>query len=338
MEGTHRHIFYIHAVNENPAARDIVKSGDKIDESRFARAGRADNGGGLAGHGLERYARKYRRIGARIAETHAVELKLAAAVCVGGYRMLGLFYHRDEVEYLVDSLRGYLRFREHHEQRRRHGDRVDYHYHIDHERLQITDGVRYLHAVRDGVERVYLVSRHLEENGDYDIAKKRCERNKERENSVYLEHESGQVVVCLSELFVLIFRAVERADNSDSAELLAQDEIESVGLLLRLVEHRQNLLCDDEGDNQNYRNSDEHDGREPLIQCERHERAADHDYRRADNNADHHQDHVLNLADVVCRSRYQRGRAYLIYIALAQRLDLDEQRAAKRQAEAGGDL
>ena len=162
--------------------------------------------------------------------------------------MLGLFYHRDEVEHLVDSLGGYLRLREHHEQRRRHGDRVDYHYHIDHERLQIADGVRYLHAVRDGVERVYLVSRHLEENGDYDIAKKRCERDKERKNTIYFEHESCKVVVCFPELLVLIFRAVERADNSDSAEFFAQDEIEPVGLFLRLVEHRQDLLCDDEGD------------------------------------------------------------------------------------------
>ena len=127
-----------------------------------------------------------------------------------------------------------------------------------------------------------------------------------------------QIVVCLAESPVLILGAVEGADDADTAELFAQDEVQAVGLFLRLVEHGHDLLCDKERYDENYRNGYEHDCREALVQRERHNSAADHDYRRADNNAYHHQHHVLYLADIVRRSGYQRGRSYLVDIALAQ--------------------
>jgi hypothetical protein len=67
----------VHAVDADRPAVDLIEAGQQIDDGRFSGPGRADQGDGLAGPGLERHVPDHRRVAA-VAEGHMFEADLPA--------------------------------------------------------------------------------------------------------------------------------------------------------------------------------------------------------------------------------------------------------------------
>ena len=119
----------------------------------------------------------------------------------------------------------------------------------------------------------------------------------------------GQIEVRAIEPFALAGAAIERANDADTAQPLAEHEREPIDLALHGRGQRHGATHDEREHSRHHRHDGDQHPRQLRVLRQRQNHAADGHHRRRDHHGEHHDDHLLHLGGVVGRAGDQRGRA-----------------------------
>ncbi|MNC59838.1 hypothetical protein D3C75_1096740 [compost metagenome] len=92
---------------------------------------------------------------------------------------------------------------------------------------------------------------------------------------------------------------VERTDDTDTGQMLAQHTVQGIQLDLNRFEQRQPLHSDEENRSNEHGDYDYKDQGQLGILRHRHNNPPDHHHRSADHHAEHHSQHGLYLGNIV---------------------------------------
>ena len=130
-----------------------------------------------------------------------------------------------------------------------------------------------------------------------------------------------QVVVGVAEAPALVIFADEGFDDAHPGQILLNDGIDAVERLLHPHKQRVGALDDDPEHEQQRDQQREGDERQLGAGQEGHRQAADRNQRRAHEDAQGDEHHVLRLGDVVGQPRHQLAGAEYVQVAERERLN-----------------
>ena len=206
---------------------------------------------------------------------------------------------------LIHARRRDLRTRQHHR-----NDRDHHKGHDDHRRIaRKSDHVADLHM--SGVDA--LGAEPLDHDRDA-VHDERHNRPHERHGTVDEQlrvHERGARGI---EALLLMPLAVEGADDRQTGQDLAADEVDIVHALLHGAKLRHGDLHQHAHEQQHRRDSQRDDPAEAGLCARDHDDAAEPDDRRVEHDAHEHHAHRLDLRDIVRAARDERGRGELVHL------------------------
>ncbi|MNI53187.1 hypothetical protein D3C73_1080080 [compost metagenome] len=92
---------------------------------------------------------------------------------------------------------------------------------------------------------------------------------------------------------------IERTDNADTGQMLAQHAVQRIQLDLNRFEQRQTLHSDEEDRADQHRDHDNKDQGQLGVLGHRHNDPPDHHHRGADHHAEHHSQYSLYLGNII---------------------------------------
>ncbi|MNJ29426.1 hypothetical protein D3C77_239930 [compost metagenome] len=109
-----------------------------------------------------------------------------------------------------------------------------------------------------------------------------------------------------------MLNTVEGADDANPGQVLPHDEIQLVDLLLNRFEQRNPFSRNQENSQRQHRQHHNKNERQCRILRYSHNDTADTEHRSHDHHPQDHNKHLLNLRNIVCSTRDQRGRPDLV--------------------------
>ena len=125
-------------------------------------------------------------------------------------------------------------------------------------------------------------------------------------------------------VFLLVPLAVKRADDRQTGQHLAADEVDVVHALLHGAKLRHGDLHEHADEQQHRRDGQRDDPAEAGSGARDHDNAAEADDRRIEHDAHDQHAHRLDLRDVVRGARDERGRRELVHLGGRERQHLAE--------------
>jgi hypothetical protein len=318
------HLAHVDAVEQHLTVDGVVEARNQPGEGRFSRSGAADDGGDFAGMRRERHTRERRFLGAWILKGDVAEFDVPApgdGRARPGRRLGNL---RLEIEHLADARCRRRGPRQHDEHRRHHEHREQ----DLHRVLQRREHGADLHHA--GVD---AVAGDPDDRDAGEIEHEDQRRHEDRYEAVHRNRRVGQVEIRLIEPLALPVAAVERADDADAAQPLAEHEVESLDLELHGRGQRHCATHDQCEHHRHHRHHRDQHPRELRVLRQRQDDAADRHHRRRDHHGEHHDDHLLHLGGVVGGAGDQRGRSEPIELVDRQALGAREDGAAQVPSE-----
>ena len=321
-------VAHVDSVHQDGPLRDVEQACDQADQRGLARAGAADDGGGLARPAGERDIGEHGMLGARIAESCGAELHRGVPRKFVD-RMFGGDDARWRVEHLLDPLGADGGARD---QRSHVGGKHDSHQDL-HEVGEEGDQRPDLQVA--GVDPIGTEPDHRDAGDvdDHDHGGKH-----QAHQSPAAQCGTGELVVADVEALGLVGLADERAHDANSGDLLSQDAVDVVGAFLHASERRYQARDDGADGQHQHWNGYRQDPREFHVLAQRHHDPARGGERRCDQQRAGHLDERLHLLCIVGHAGDQCRWSELGYLAGGELGDLVEQRAAHVAPEAGGDL
>ena len=233
------------------------------------------------------------------------------------------------VEDLLDPFGGSGGAGDHDEDHRGHHHREENQHHVLEEGRQVAD----LHSAR--IDAKAAEPDHCNRRQVHDPEE---ERNHDCEQAVHAQLGVGQIVVRIVEPVLLVVGSHKRPDNSNAAQGLAHDLIDTVRLLLHGPEHRQGPKRHGGDHDNDERDHDNQDCRKRDVLAEGHDDAADHHDRGHDHDVESHDQDHLHLLHVVGIAGDQRRRAEDVGLLLREAHDLPKDCTAHVPTEGHSDL
>src|SRR5674476_181680 len=279
----------VDTVDLDRAACRVVQARDQVHQGRLAGARRADDRRHRARTDVEREVTQDRVLGARVGERDVGEPYVTDRGDLHD-RVLRRYDGGVGVEDLHDALRADGRTRHHDDHHRGHHHAHEDLHQVGDERGHLADldvaGIDLLRAHPQHGD-----GRHVEDH--HDDREHRGYRAADREGGL------GDVAVRDGEAVTLVRLADERPYNPDAGDLLPQYPVNGVDPLLHGREDRTHERHERPDDSAQDDDRDEDDPRHCQVGTERHDDAADHRDRRAQDHDAGHQHQLLYLLDVV---------------------------------------
>ena len=157
-----------------------------------------------------------------------------------------------------------------------------------------------------------------------------------------VDRRIAQLVVALFELFLLIVLAHERLHHADGDEVFLHGVVQPVDLFLKKLKELAACLHQKPDGERHHRHDADEDERQLSVDGEADGERGDEHKRRADEDAQTHVHHALNVVDVVREARDERGARKAVDVRKGELLHAVEHRLAQIRAEAltgpGGEL
>ena len=315
---------HVHAADADRAAGRIVKARNEIQQRRFAAAGRADDGCDLAGPRREADVVQHVVLRAGIAERHMVERD--GRVRGHGLGAARVAHARTRAQNFVHARGRDLGARQEHRHDRDHHEGHDDERGVGRKGDHVAD----LHIA--GVDAFRTEPLDHDRDAVHD---ERHDRAHERHGPVDEQLRFHERRARGVEAFLLVPLAVERADDRQTGQHLAADEVDVVHALLHGAKLRHGDLHEHADEQQHRRDGQRDDPAEAGFRTRDHDNAAEADDRRIEHDAHDQHAHRLDLRDVVRGARDERGRRELVHLGGRERQHLAEHLRAQVAPDGG---
>ena len=296
------HIAHVHAVDTDRTAGGIIKARDQVEQRRFAAAGGADDGRGLAGPGGKGNVLQCVAVGTGIAEADILELHFAIPVfsfqrrfCGGG---IGVVDGGRRLDDLVDTVGCHTGTGQHDGYHRQHQE--------GHDDLHCV-GDESNHLAHLHVAQVHGLTAEPDDEQASAVHDESHKRHHGSHGAVGKQLGAHQIAVGFIKTGFLKLFAAEGANGHDAGQDLAADKVQPVDQRLHLLEFRHSHVHQD-GDKHQQRSHRHKDdpGKTGIARCHV-QNAANAQNRRIGHHAQ--QDHTdeLHLLDVVRGAGNQRS-------------------------------
>ncbi len=309
----------------NAAVVCIVEAADQVDQRRFAAARTADDADGLTGPGRERDVRQARCTGILVGEGDVLKLSRLGSVVHSQLCRAGILHRRVGVQNLIDA----------HAAGQCAGDRND--------QIRQTQQAQQnlAHIVDKGNDLalrqltgidLYTAAQQQRHNSQVDD--EIGQRVHQRRNTACRKLQLFQVVICLHKGGQLVRLAGKGTHHARADVVFARQQRHTVQAVLGLMVDGHGHAHDGPYNKRHHnRNADEKQ-RQLRTDGERHNKRADHDERRAQQQTQRQVDAVLYLVDVARHAGDKRRGADAVQLAVAQRANMAEQVLAQCRAKA----
>ena len=293
----------------------------------LAAAGAADDGDALPRQNVQGDVADGIR---RAAVGKADVLQLDLAVQLGRFAGHGIA-HALRAEHLMDAPGGDLCARIHDDGERGHDNAVHDHGDI----LDDGENVARAHAA-DAVDHAPAAEIDDEQGGD--VQKQRGKRREQAHGHVGADDVLRHDMRGVRNAAVLALFRVERADDADAAQALAQQGVLHVDVVVGLAPQRQHALAQQHDDERQQRDKgQQHERKHDVLAHGQYHAAEEQHWDRCDRAGEHGGD-PRHGVDIMRGARDKRGRAERAEFLKRERVDLAEHVRAQVGAEAGDDL
>ena len=316
----------VQPVHLHAAVAHIVKTGDKIDERGFSRAGRADDGDKLSR--LCREIDILENIIARtgfIAEGNIFELDLAERRRKLVLRHAAVADVRLCFQHFVDALRA---CRSACELQKTHRNHKHAHKHLCNVHIE---GIELAGEHRAAHDHVPAKPEHTERR-----TVENNEHQRHHQNDAHDSVQTGrqQLAVCFGKLFFFVSGAYKGFYHPNGHKVFLYGGVQSVDFLLKDLEEAEANLHQQTGRENKHRDRNNENKREPGVERKTYDERREELHRRAHQNAQTHGNRLLQGAHVVCNARDERGCGEAINAREGKTLHLAEKRAAQIPSKA----